>query len=295
MTGSLPCDVARGSLPDGLAAARLFAKGLELELSKPVERPRDSRSGRSRAKKEQAGTAGGLEGEGTDGSYGSASEEEGAEGDYFGLERALDLVIGVRRSSSGDLFREELIPAFFAVDRQLPVRRLLRQPARVGHGASVDTRPATRQAHPPPPCSRLGDAYHPRARCSPLGISHLVSHPALYRSSRDLHHSLFRCRPQLLPPRPHRPRRLATPHSRCAVLLSSVYQSLRHPCTLPFLHNAPPPVPEPQAPPHDPDPLPLPPRASDLADRPNRSPRALARNPSRVGSGWRRRRDKGGR
>lgn len=111
MTGSIPCDVARGSLPDGLAAARLFAKGLELELSKPVESPRDSRGGRSRAKKERGGTAGGLDFEGIEGSYGSASEEEGAEGEYFGLERALDLVIGVRLCLFGDLSRRAH-PAF---------------------------------------------------------------------------------------------------------------------------------------------------------------------------------------
>lgn len=59
---------------DLLAAAELFARGLEIELAKPVEKPES-------------------------GDDVVDTEDEGSEGVVFSLERALDLVVGVSGSS----------------------------------------------------------------------------------------------------------------------------------------------------------------------------------------------------
>lgn len=59
---------------DSLAAAKLFIKGLEFELKKQVE-----------ASNEQANAE----------KYDESDTEDGAEGRWFSLERALDLIVGV--------------------------------------------------------------------------------------------------------------------------------------------------------------------------------------------------------
>ncbi|KAM0790454.1 hypothetical protein ACM66B_003331 [Microbotryomycetes sp. NB124-2] len=71
-----PAQSAGASHRDSLAAAELFATGLEIELGKPVQQD-GSMSGDDRA---------------------VYSDEEGSEGRFFSLERALDLVVGLTDS-----------------------------------------------------------------------------------------------------------------------------------------------------------------------------------------------------
>ncbi|KAL8293229.1 hypothetical protein RQP46_000923 [Phenoliferia psychrophenolica] len=81
---------------DGLAAANLFITGLQFELAKPIE-PTLSRS------KSRVRSSGANAGPGADAAAArtaaffseSESEEDSAEGAYFNLERALDLVVGL--------------------------------------------------------------------------------------------------------------------------------------------------------------------------------------------------------
>lgn len=72
---------------DRQEAARLFVRGLEIELAKQLKGSESPSSRLNLSRKSSRDTREGM--------YGSASEEEGAEGDFFNLERALDLVVGV--------------------------------------------------------------------------------------------------------------------------------------------------------------------------------------------------------
>lgn len=72
---------------DRQEAARLFVRGLEIELAKPLKGSESPTSKVNLSRKSSRDNREGM--------YGSASEEEGAEGDFFNLERALDLVVGV--------------------------------------------------------------------------------------------------------------------------------------------------------------------------------------------------------
>lgn len=76
-------------------AASLFARGLDLELCKPLEKVKSVRTGGRPQRIEMMGKKDGYF---TD-DYGSASEDEKAEGEVVSLERVLDLVVGVRSSS----------------------------------------------------------------------------------------------------------------------------------------------------------------------------------------------------
>lgn len=69
---------------DSLAAAKLFIKGLEFELEKPVE-----------ASVEAVKIA----------RYDESDAEDGAEGRFFNLERALDLIVGVSLAATSTVSR----------------------------------------------------------------------------------------------------------------------------------------------------------------------------------------------
>ena len=89
----IPAPAQQSQERDGLAAANLFVTGLSIELAKPVE---PAVRVPLRLAGEVAAPSGATRADVFSGNSGSESEEDGAEGTYFSLERTLDLVVGVR-------------------------------------------------------------------------------------------------------------------------------------------------------------------------------------------------------
>lgn len=86
---------------DSIAAAKLFVKGLEFELAKPLEpiaaSPRPSMD--------------------------DSDTEDGAEGRWFSLERALDLIVGVSSLRFFHCARKGGLISYVPIaHRQLPIR-----------------------------------------------------------------------------------------------------------------------------------------------------------------------------